>query len=257
MSAENPEQYIGGSGGGGVVVLPICSGDVLCEPVEQRHHYSERAELLPGFHRQDGGGREGPCTLKSAASLSTFKVYNPATITKFTKVGGGFQANVNVAVTKGFRLIANTFWSDGDGRYLFGFAPNLAIRGDGSIGLIKSAGTADGFEFTHKNTLIYAYYGGSYVGQVQRDRSSEQQVRRLRISRKREQPEPDRTGAHGRLQSDDLEEPAYGALNFMGQYAYFTRNPWAVASGTPKETHMNEVFINLRYTLPGSAPNLK
>ena len=43
----------------------------------------------------------------------------------------------------------------------------------------------------------------------------------------------------------------------MGQYAYFTRAPWVVLSGSPKETHMNEFFINVRYTLPGAAPNLK
>jgi hypothetical protein len=42
----------------------------------------------------------------------------------------------------------------------------------------------------------------------------------------------------------------------MGQYALFTRVPWYVASGTPSGTHMNEVWVNLRYTLPGSAPML-
>jgi hypothetical protein len=40
----------------------------------------------------------------------------------------------------------------------------------------------------------------------------------------------------------------------MAQYSYFTRAPWFVASGAPGNTHMNVVFLNLRYTLPGSAP---
>ena len=53
------------------------------------------------------------------------------------------------------------------------------------------------------------------------------------------------------------KDAKYGALNIMGQYALFTRAPWYVASGTPSKTHMNEVWMNLRYTLPGSAPTLK
>jgi hypothetical protein len=53
------------------------------------------------------------------------------------------------------------------------------------------------------------------------------------------------------------KDAKYGALQLMGQYSYFTRNPWFVASGAPKNTHMNEVRMNLRYALPGSAPSLK
>ena len=54
--------------------------------------------------------------------------------------------------------------------------------------------------------------------------------------------------------------PTYGALNFMGQYSYLARNPWAVSAassatlGSPKDAHLNMIFINLRYTLPGAAP---
>jgi hypothetical protein len=40
----------------------------------------------------------------------------------------------------------------------------------------------------------------------------------------------------------------------MGQYSYLNRNPWATLD--PKEAHVNMVFLNLRYTLPGSAPTL-
>jgi hypothetical protein len=35
------------------------------------------------------------------------------------------------------------------------------------------------------------------------------------------------------------------------------RNPWYVASGAQKSTHINEVFLDLRYALPGSAPSIK
>jgi len=39
------------------------------------------------------------------------------------------------------------------------------IRADGSISPIHSGGTVDGFEAqVTKNTLLYAYYGGLYIG---------------------------------------------------------------------------------------------
>ena len=36
-------------------------------------------------------------------------------------------------MVKNFRLITNNFWSDGGGRYLFGQAPDLVVRADGSV----------------------------------------------------------------------------------------------------------------------------
>ena len=53
------------------------------------------------------------------------------------------------------------------------------------------------------------------------------------------------------------KNPNYGALNFMLQYSYLFRNPWYVASGAPRSTHNNMVFLNLRYTLPGAPPSAK
>ena len=53
------------------------------------------------------------------------------------------------------------------------------------------------------------------------------------------------------------KDARYGALNLMGQYSYLSRNPWSVAAGSPRNALLNMVFLNLRYTLPGSAPNLE
>ncbi len=51
------------------------------------------------------------------------------------------------------------------------------------------------------------------------------------------------------------KDAKYGALTLMGQYSYLARNPWSIATGLPKDLKI--VFLNLRYTLPGSAPALK
>ena len=43
----------------------------------------------------------------------------------------------------------------------------------------------------------------------------------------------------------------------MGQYSHVKREPWFVAAGKPANANMNKVYVNLRYTLPGSAPAMK
>ena len=50
-----------------------------------------------------------------------------------TKVGGGGSVNVNVELVKNFRLVSNNYWSDGGGRYMFGNAPDVIVRADGSV----------------------------------------------------------------------------------------------------------------------------
>ncbi len=42
----------------------------------------------------------------------------------------------------------------------------------------------------------------------------------------------------------------------MGQYEYLMRNPWFVAAGTPKATHDNTIYFNIRYTLAGGDAQL-
>ena len=42
----------------------------------------------------------------------------------------------------------------------------------------------------------------------------------------------------------------------MGQYEYLTRNPWYYAAPSPKQTHDNTIYSDIRYTLPGSAPTI-
>ena len=62
--------------------------------------------------------------------MSTFKIINnPNNLAQrtstTTKAGGGVLVGMNGEIFKGFRLITTNFWSDGDGRYLFGQAPDL------------------------------------------------------------------------------------------------------------------------------------
>jgi hypothetical protein len=48
----------------------------------------------------------------------------------------------------------------------------------------------------------------------------------------------------------------WGALNLMLQYSYLQRNPWLVTGTSPTNASLSMGFLNLRYTLPGSAPTI-
>jgi hypothetical protein len=70
---------------------------------------------------------------------------------------------VNLELIKNFRVILNTFYSDGGGRYIFGLGPDLAIHPDGTPSLIHADSGIIGAEWQAKpKTLLSAYYGGTY-----------------------------------------------------------------------------------------------
>jgi hypothetical protein len=268
VALDSPEQYIGGSGGGGTITLP--SG-------------------LTGILGANGGA--SGVQFNSGSSVLTVPNLSPDVIVKFAadpsrrahfevggierqfkdytvvagagsksvKTGGGGFINFNVELFKGFRLVSNNFYGDGVGRYIFGLAPDVIVRADGSISPIRSGSGVEGFEFTHGKSLFYGYYGGVYITRnfsadapsaitptvgygFTGTGSSNSQNRSIQEAT---------LGFNQTLWRD----PKYGALNFIGQYSYLVRNPWASGTG-PEDAHLNMVFLDLRYTLPGSAPTL-
>lgn len=261
LALDSPEQYVGKSAGGGTITYPSAFGGLNGTQLNDNTTTLNTPNVAPDligklafdpsnkFHAELGGFER------------QFKVWistpSPAGTT-FSKTGAGAFVNVNFDLFKGFRLLTNNFWSDGGGRYIFGQVPDLIIRNDGSISPIKTGSTVSGFEYTHKNTMLYAYYGGIYVWKnATFDTNGTTPIGY------------GYTGAAASLnQNRSIQEETigfnqtiwkdakYGAVNFMGQYSYLHRNPWTVPSGSDKVAHLNMVFLNLRYTLPGSAPTL-
>ena len=75
--------------------------------------------------------------------VSETKLFNPITQSYFTKAGAGGSVNANFELLlPGFRLVTNNFWSDGEGRYLFGVVPDFIVRADGSPSMIHAGSTA-------------------------------------------------------------------------------------------------------------------
>ena len=262
VSLENPQQYIGGGSGASTVTLPTTIGTNVASQFDNggtTNSSTNTPNWFPDiiakaaydakvgtklFHVEASGLVRG---FKDYVTLTTA----PAVHGSHTATGVGGSINANLEIVKNVRLIANTFFSDGGGRYIFGLAPDFIVRTDGSISLLHSYSTVDGFEAqVSKNTLLAMYYGGAYVG------------RNTTIDTTAAKPVLVGYGQPGASQNRSVQEitfdvvqtlwksPSYGSLSLINQYSYVLRDPWAVAAGTPKSAHTNLIYINLRYTLP-------
>lgn len=261
ISLESPEQYIGGSAGGGQIMLP----STLATPYASQLDNGGTTLTVPGLHPDIiakiafdpklPGGRG--LHFEIGGTARTFRVWNPLVNQHFTTTGGGGQANLNIELFKGCRLLTNNYWSDGGGRWIFGQAPDLIVRSDGSLSAVHAGSTVSGIEFTKKNTLLYGYYGGAYIARnVTTDAATGKFVGYGYPGSPNSQNRSIQEGTFGFTQTF-WKDAKYGALSLMGQYSYVLRDPWVASAGQPKNAKTNMIFFNLRYALPGSAPTLK
>ncbi len=256
IAAENPEQYIGGSAGGGSITLPAALASFSGGEFSNNTNTQAVPNYAPDFIAKVALDPNSKLHFEVAGIQRTFRSFNQATNTYFKTSGAGVSANAMLGITNNFRLTTTNFWSDGGGRYLFGQAPDVVIRSDGSISPVHSGGFTEGFESTMKNTLLYGYWGGTYIGRNTaldangtgligygyRGSSNAQNrmIQEITIG----------------FNQTMWKNARYGAINFMGQYMYETRSPWYFAGGAGgKGTQNSTVFFNLRYTLPGGMPS--
>ena len=256
LSAEQPDQYIGGSAGGSGITLPTALSGLSGTQLDAANELLAAPTVAPDIIAKIAFDPNSKLHFEVGGIERTFKTVNPSLLSQhFTATGGGVQVGINAEVLKGIRLITTNYWSDGGGRYLFGQAPDTIVRSDGSLSLVHSGGTVDGVEATIKNTLLYAYYGGVYIG---RDSAYDANGKSLIGYGYTGSP-----NSQNRIINELTfgynytfwKSPRHGAVNFMGQYEWLQRNPWYVALGSPKATHDNTIYFNVRYTLPGSIPN--
>ncbi len=263
VALDTSEQYVGGSAGGPQITLPAAFASapgysLSAGSAEFNNGQTQVAvpSVAPDVIVKAGFDPSARVHFEVGGLERQFKLWNPTTFLTYSTTGGGAFANFNVGLFKGFRLIGNTYYSNGGGRYIFGQVPDLVVRTDGGPSLIHAASTVGGFEYTHGNSFFYAYYGGIYVQPNVVIDTSGKPVGYGYVGSSNSQ---NRTVQEGTLGFNQTmwKDARYGALNLMGQYSYVTRAPWSVAIGSPRQALTNMVFLNLRYTLPGGAPNLE
>jgi hypothetical protein len=276
VSAEQPDQYMGGSGGGSTTVLPnallalqgtqldaglnlgACTNNTAATATAITYSctgqsYLAQPTVMPDIIAKLALDPSSRFHFEVGGVISEFKTTNVAApfTNHYTTTGAGLLFGANAGLTKNIRLITTNFWDQGEGRYLFGQAPDLVVSPNGSLSALHSAGTIDGFEATLGKTLLYAYYGGIYI-----DRDVVIDASGNLVG----------YGYHGSSQNRVINEltagfnqtiwrdPRYGAINFMGQYEWLERGLWYNSPTAPKGTHDNTIYLDVRYTLPGGMP---
>lgn len=256
LSLENPDQYIGGSGGGSTVVLPAAYTALSGTQLDAGSLVNAAPQLAPDVIAKIAFDPSSRFHAEVAGIVSSFKVINTANLAlgqTFTKAGGGIQVGLNAEIFKGFRLISTNFWSDGEGRYLFGQAPDVVVNASGNFNLLHAGGTVDGFEARAGKFLLFAYYGGIYIGKDPVIDATGKLVGYGYVGSASSQNKAIQEVTFG-FNETVWSNPRYGAINLIGQYEYLTRNPWYIAAGSPDQTHDNTIYFDVRYTLPGSMP---
>lgn len=284
VAVENPEQF----GGQGEITYPAAFNAQLAGQIDSAAGGTSVPNLHPDiipkitYDKTMASGKHVHAEV--AGLLSSVKITdlpegpsNPLGLfVKHTKTGGGVSAAVNLEFLKNIRFVANGFWSDGGGRYIFGMAPDLVLAPtnapgttcvltgtttktatgcDVALSLVHSGSGIAGFEAqVTPHTTLFGYYGGMYV-----QRNSYLDI----TSTATTQPfigfgGPGSANNNNRsIQEPTLgwvqtfwKNPQYGALQFITQTSYLTRSPWFVAAGAPKNAHLTMVWLDLRYVLP-------
>jgi hypothetical protein len=194
---------------------------------------------------------------EAAGLIRTFKYAagagKPVEYSTYSATAASGEINGNFEVAKNVRLIANTFFGSGNGRYIFGQAPDVVIHANGSIAPLHSYSTVDGFEANiGKNTLLYGYYGGIYIDRDTVIDTTAKPTTLVGYGYKGAPSSHNRTVQEGTLGIVQTfwKSANYGALSLITQYSYLMRNPWYAATTAPRSTHTNMYWVNLRYTLP-------
>jgi hypothetical protein len=280
VALENPEQF----GGQGEVTFPAAFNAQLAGEIDEGAGNSIpnlHPDIIPklAYDTTTAGGKHMHAEvagLVSSMRVTVLPTVTDALFVKHTKTGGGVSAAVNLEFLKNIRFVANGFWSDGGGRYIFGMAPDVVVlpvnapgntcrivgtttkTADGcdvDVSLVHSGSGIAGIEAqVTRHTMLFTYYGAMYA---QRNDSLDI------TSTAATQPfvgfgGPSSANSNNRTVQEPTfgwiqtfwKNPQYGALQFISQASYLTRSPWFVAAGAPKNAHLTMVWLDLRYILP-------
>jgi hypothetical protein len=209
--------------------------------------------------------------VEAAGLVRSFKVFNNLTspASTDTSTGGGGSLNMNLELIKNFHLIANSFYSCGGGRYIFGLGPDAIIKANGTLRCVHSGSGIGGFEWQQTpKFMTYGYYGGAYYQRTFDFIAAGTGSTPVGTPCKAAAPPAgfncigfgfpgSSNSANRAIQEATIgfiptvwKNPNYGALQIITQYSYLTRAPWFVTTGAPKNAHASMVYLDLRYVLP-------
>ncbi|HXZ28377.1 MAG TPA: hypothetical protein VEG08_10310 [Terriglobales bacterium] len=279
VALENPQQYTGPSG----VTFPFAFNaqlggqfDAGANIATPNLHPDIIAKLA---YDTDFSGKHFHAEVAGVATTVKTTVIPTPGGTSFrsqSATGGGLSGAINLEFAKNVHLVANAFWSDGGGRYIFGLAPDAIVSISGTAPGPITAGpvlihTASGIvgleaQVTPKHMLT-AYYGGEYAARSTFHDFSAPTLLLPVACWPGDALIAKPCAGYGYLGSPNSHNRAiqegtigwiytfwsdknYGKLQLITQWSYLTRAPWFVAPGAPKNAHAFMAWADVRYTLP-------
>ena len=205
-----------------------------------------------------------PFHVEVAGLVRSFKVFDNLVTPSRTNTitGGGGSVNFNLQVIRNLRLIGNSFYSDGGGRYNQGLGPDAIVKANGNLSAVHSGAGLGGLEWQASPRYMFdAYYGAAYFkrnfglfptagatcsglagfscigfGFPGSANSSNRAIQEATVD------------VIPTLWSSEN----YGKFQVITQYSYLKRSPWSTLTIplTPKNAHLSMVYAGIRYTLP-------
>jgi hypothetical protein len=269
FALQNPEQF----GGQGEITFPAASNFATVPTLIDSAATATVPNLMPDlitkfafdpgkhFHFEAGG-------LTTSAKIALIPSVPAATFVKHTKIEGGIFAATNIELFKGFRFLASGMWGPGVGRYLIGMAPQIvvvpvsapgaacsSIGGcDAAISPVHSGDAIAGFEAQASKKTLLGFYAGAMYAQ----RNSVLDISKTGAPAFIGFGGPNSANTNNRTIQEVTfdwnqtfwKNPQYGSVFMVNQLSYISRSPWFVGAGAPKNAHLTQVFVSLRYALP-------
>ncbi|MCU1242870.1 MAG: hypothetical protein JWO71_3596 [Candidatus Acidoferrum typicum] len=199
-----------------------------------------------------------------AGLIRSFRVLNTLVTPNRTDTitGGGGSINLNFQLIKNLTLIANSFYSDGGGRYLGGLGPDAIVKANGNVSAVHSGGGIGGLEWQASRKYMFdAYYGGAYFqrnfGALPTPGSTCNGLAGFSCVGFGFPGSANTTNRAVQEATFDViptlwSSEEYGKFQVITQYSYLVRSPWSTQTTppTPKNAHTSIVYAGIRYTLP-------
>jgi hypothetical protein len=245
VSLENPEQQLGT----GLVVLPACCASDIDAQYNTGSDELRVPNLMTDIVTRVASNPIKPLHVDVGGVVRVFRHTVSPYDNDFKDVGGGASINARYNLTAGTKLLMQTGFGSGFGRYIGGLVPDAAFRRDGSIRTIGTRSWVGGVEQRISPTLSLAgYYSGldtdasfdldtdgSYIGFGFPGSSN---------SNNRKIQEITGTASYQFVQSPDR-----GSGQFILQASWLKRDPSWQGNGLPSAKAFL-FFAQVRYNLP-------
>jgi hypothetical protein len=157
FSVENPEQQIGQS----LVTLPHCCASDIEAEYNTGSDELKVPNLMPDLTTRVALNPIPSVHLDFGGVLRVFRHTVKPYADSFKEVGGGSNVNLRVSLASSTKLILQSAFGSGLGRYIGGLVPDAVFRSDGSSSLVRTTSWVGGIEQKLGSThALGGYYSG-------------------------------------------------------------------------------------------------